>query len=77
MTLNARQQALKEEFIKLRNTWAPQWESILCVDDAFLQFDTFATHYQAEGSHRAICIADSWTVRRYAEPINFDQEVYF
>lgn len=36
MTLNDRQQAIKEEFIRLRNSWAPQWESILRVDDAFL-----------------------------------------
>lgn len=36
MTLNAQQQTLKEEFIRLRNTWAPQWESILRIDDAFL-----------------------------------------
>jgi alkylhydroperoxidase/carboxymuconolactone decarboxylase family protein YurZ len=36
MTLNDRQQAIKDEFIRLRNTWAPQWESILRIDDAFL-----------------------------------------
>jgi alkylhydroperoxidase/carboxymuconolactone decarboxylase family protein YurZ len=36
MTLNAQQQALKDNFIRLRNTWAPQWESILRVDEAFL-----------------------------------------
>lgn len=36
MTLTAQQQAIKDNFIKLRNTWAPQWESILRVDEAFL-----------------------------------------
>lgn len=36
MTLTSRQQAIKDDFIRLRNTWAPQWESILRVDDAFL-----------------------------------------
>jgi hypothetical protein len=36
MTLNDHQRAIKEEFIRLRNTWAPQWECILRVDDAFL-----------------------------------------
>jgi alkylhydroperoxidase/carboxymuconolactone decarboxylase family protein YurZ len=36
MTLTARQQAIKDEFIRLRNTWAPQWESILRMDCEFL-----------------------------------------
>jgi alkylhydroperoxidase/carboxymuconolactone decarboxylase family protein YurZ len=36
MTLTARQQAIKDEFIRLRNTWAPQWESLLRMDCEFL-----------------------------------------
>lgn len=36
MHFNARQKAVKEEFIRLLNTWAPLWENILRVDDAFL-----------------------------------------
>jgi len=34
--LTAHQQAIKEEFIRIRNTWAPQWESILRLDGDFL-----------------------------------------
>jgi alkylhydroperoxidase/carboxymuconolactone decarboxylase family protein YurZ len=36
MTLTTRQQAIKDEFIRLRGTWAPQWESILRTDCEFL-----------------------------------------
>src|SRR6202012_3463318 len=36
MTLTAKQQAIKDEFIRIRNTWAPQWESILRTDADFL-----------------------------------------
>ena len=36
MTLTARQQSIKDEFIRTRNTWAPQWESILLMDCEFL-----------------------------------------
>jgi alkylhydroperoxidase/carboxymuconolactone decarboxylase family protein YurZ len=36
MTLTARQQSIKDEFIRVRNTWAPQWESILRTDCDFL-----------------------------------------
>jgi alkylhydroperoxidase/carboxymuconolactone decarboxylase family protein YurZ len=36
MTLTARQQAIKDDFIRIRNTWAPQWESILRMDCEFL-----------------------------------------
>ena len=36
MPLTARQQAIKDEFIRLRNTWAPQWESLLRMDCEFL-----------------------------------------
>ncbi len=32
MTLTARQQQVKDEFIQVRKTWAPQWESILRLD---------------------------------------------
>jgi alkylhydroperoxidase/carboxymuconolactone decarboxylase family protein YurZ len=37
MTLTAKQQAIKDEFIRIRNTWAPQWESILRTDADFLR----------------------------------------
>lgn len=37
MALTDRQQAIKDEFIRVRNTWAPQWESILRVDSEFLK----------------------------------------
>jgi alkylhydroperoxidase/carboxymuconolactone decarboxylase family protein YurZ len=36
MTLTAQQQAIKDEFIRVRGTWAPQWESILRLDCNFL-----------------------------------------
>jgi alkylhydroperoxidase/carboxymuconolactone decarboxylase family protein YurZ len=36
MTLTARQQSIKDEFIRVRNTWAPQWESILRMECEFL-----------------------------------------
>jgi hypothetical protein len=36
MTLTARQQSIKDEFIRVRNTWSPQWESILRMDCEFL-----------------------------------------
>ncbi|MGF6995853.1 carboxymuconolactone decarboxylase family protein [Paraburkholderia sp. GAS32] len=36
MTLTARQKSIKDEFIRVRNTWAPQWESILRNDCDFL-----------------------------------------
>jgi alkylhydroperoxidase/carboxymuconolactone decarboxylase family protein YurZ len=36
MTLTARQQSIKDDFIRIRNTWAPQWESILRMDCEFL-----------------------------------------
>lgn len=36
MTLTARQQSIKDDFIRIRNTWAPQWESILRLDCEFL-----------------------------------------
>jgi alkylhydroperoxidase/carboxymuconolactone decarboxylase family protein YurZ len=36
MTLTARQQAIKDDFIRIRNSWAPQWESILRMDCEFL-----------------------------------------
>lgn len=36
MTLTTRQQSIKDEFIRVRNTWAPQWESILRNDCDFL-----------------------------------------
>jgi len=34
--LTDRQRAIKEQFIRIRNTWAPQWESILRQDCEFL-----------------------------------------
>ncbi len=41
MTLTARQQEIKDEFIQIRKTWAPQWECILRMDceylDSYLQ----------------------------------------
>jgi alkylhydroperoxidase/carboxymuconolactone decarboxylase family protein YurZ len=37
MTLTALQQSIKDEFIRVRNTWAPQWESILRNDCDFLR----------------------------------------
>jgi alkylhydroperoxidase/carboxymuconolactone decarboxylase family protein YurZ len=37
MTLTAKQQNIKDEFIRIRNTWAPQWESILRQDADFLR----------------------------------------
>jgi alkylhydroperoxidase/carboxymuconolactone decarboxylase family protein YurZ len=36
MTLTARQQSIKDDFIRIRNTWASQWESILRMDCEFL-----------------------------------------
>jgi alkylhydroperoxidase/carboxymuconolactone decarboxylase family protein YurZ len=36
MTLTPRQQAIKDEFIRIRNTWAPPWESLLRMDCEFL-----------------------------------------
>ena len=36
MTLSAQQQAIKDEFIQVRGSWAPQWESILRMDCEFL-----------------------------------------
>ena len=36
MTRTARQQSIKDDFIRIRNTWAPQWESILRMDCEFL-----------------------------------------
>ncbi|WP_158903643.1 carboxymuconolactone decarboxylase family protein [Burkholderia sp. L27(2015)] len=36
MTLTARQQAIKDDFIRIRNSWAAQWESILRMDCEFL-----------------------------------------
>jgi alkylhydroperoxidase/carboxymuconolactone decarboxylase family protein YurZ len=36
MTLTARQQQIKDDFIRIRKTWAPQWESILRTDCEFL-----------------------------------------
>ncbi|TDN63313.1 carboxymuconolactone decarboxylase family protein [Paraburkholderia sp. BL10I2N1] len=36
MALTVRQQAIKDEFIRVRNTWAPQWKSILRMDCEFL-----------------------------------------
>ncbi|MCK9689424.1 carboxymuconolactone decarboxylase family protein [Scleromatobacter humisilvae] len=36
MTLTARQQEIKDEFIRIRKTWAPQWESILRMDCEYL-----------------------------------------
>jgi alkylhydroperoxidase/carboxymuconolactone decarboxylase family protein YurZ len=36
MTLTAQQQAIKDEFIQVRGSWAPQWESILRMDSEFL-----------------------------------------
>jgi len=36
MALTARQKSIKDEFIRVRNTWAPQWESILRNDCDFL-----------------------------------------
>ncbi|KAA1014217.1 carboxymuconolactone decarboxylase family protein [Paraburkholderia panacisoli] len=36
MTLTTRQQSIKDEFMRVRNTWAPQWESILRNDCEFL-----------------------------------------
>ncbi|MGE8166287.1 carboxymuconolactone decarboxylase family protein [Paraburkholderia sp. NPDC080076] len=36
MTLTHKQQSIKDEFIRVRSTWAPQWESILRVDCDFL-----------------------------------------
>jgi hypothetical protein len=32
MMLAARQQSIKDEFIRVRKTWAPQWESIFRTD---------------------------------------------
>jgi alkylhydroperoxidase/carboxymuconolactone decarboxylase family protein YurZ len=37
MTLTAKQQGVKDAFIRIRNTWAPQWESILRKDADFLR----------------------------------------
>lgn len=36
MQLTERQQHIKDEFIRTRQTWAPQWESILRLDCEFL-----------------------------------------
>jgi alkylhydroperoxidase/carboxymuconolactone decarboxylase family protein YurZ len=36
MTLTPRQQEIKDEFIQVRKTWAPQWESILRMDCEYL-----------------------------------------
>ena len=36
MTLTTRQQQIKDEFIQVRKTWAPQWESILRMDCEYL-----------------------------------------
>lgn len=36
MTLTARQQGIKDEFIRIRKTWAPQWECILRMDCEYL-----------------------------------------
>ncbi|QID17359.1 carboxymuconolactone decarboxylase family protein [Nitrogeniibacter mangrovi] len=36
MPLTQRQQQVKDEFIRIRKTWAPQWESILRLDCEFL-----------------------------------------
>jgi hypothetical protein len=36
MALTAKQQSIKDEFIRVRNTWAPQWESILRAAPDFL-----------------------------------------
>jgi alkylhydroperoxidase/carboxymuconolactone decarboxylase family protein YurZ len=35
--LTVKQQRIKEEFIRVRRTWAPQWESILRQDSDFLE----------------------------------------
>jgi alkylhydroperoxidase/carboxymuconolactone decarboxylase family protein YurZ len=35
--LNEKQQRIKEEFVRIRKTWAPQWESILRQDSDFLE----------------------------------------
>lgn len=36
MQLTERQQQIKDDFIRIRQTWAPQWESILRLDCEFL-----------------------------------------
>ena len=36
MTLTARQEEIKAEFIKVRGTWSDTWESILRLDPEFL-----------------------------------------
>jgi alkylhydroperoxidase/carboxymuconolactone decarboxylase family protein YurZ len=37
MQLTAEQQAIKDEFIKVRRTWGPEWEMILQLDPEFLR----------------------------------------
>ena len=32
VALSAEQQSIKDEFIKVRHTWGPQWETILQLD---------------------------------------------
>ncbi len=37
MALSAEQQSIKDEFIKVRHTWGPQWETILQLDPEFMR----------------------------------------
>ena len=37
MQLTAQQQEIKDEFIKVRGTWGPQWETILQLDPEFMR----------------------------------------
>jgi len=37
MTLTARQEAIKEEFIRVRGTWNDTWEGVLRLDPEFLK----------------------------------------
>jgi alkylhydroperoxidase/carboxymuconolactone decarboxylase family protein YurZ len=37
VSLSPEQQEIKDEFIKVRGTWGPQWETILSLDPAFMR----------------------------------------
>jgi len=37
MTLTDEQQAIKDEFVRIRGSWAPHWETILELDPAFMR----------------------------------------
>ncbi len=37
MSLTSDQQEIKDEFIKIRGTWGPEWETILELDPEFMR----------------------------------------